>query len=94
MAALRSPHVPSRSLPFPLDKVTLGEPLERIHQSVARSAGQALVLRSEWRSFPLSENHVPRRSTGHLRPLTRRRLSPGLEQVDLFGDSLGYQAEP
>jgi hypothetical protein len=21
-------------------------------------------------------------------------LSPGLEQVDLFGDSLGYQAEP
>ncbi len=68
--------------------------MERDHQSVPRSDRQALVMRSEWRSLLLSEDHVPRRSTGHLRPLTRRCLSPALEHVDLFGDSLGYQAEP
>ena len=52
MAALRSPHVPSGSLPFPLDKVTPERSRSVFTGSVPRS--EALVMRSEWRSFPLA----------------------------------------
>jgi len=35
------------------------------------------MLRSEWRSFPVDDDYVPGRATGHHRPLKRRCLLPG-----------------
>jgi hypothetical protein len=57
VAALRSPQVPSQSLPLPLDKVTKGHAAtesECCHGSVLMSGRQALAMRSEWRCSPLA----------------------------------------
>ena len=57
VAALRSPQVPSRSLSFPLDKVTQGHAgteLGRVNKSVLASDRQALVMHSELHSSTLA----------------------------------------
>ncbi len=54
-----------------LDKPSLGP----IRGSRVTSDRQALTMRTGWRRCSVEDDHVPRRATGHLRPLARRCLS-------------------
>ena len=71
VAAFRSPQVPSRSLSFSLNKDTQRHArTESVgdYGPIPRSIRQALARRSGWRPFPVGDDHVPRRASGHVRP--------------------------